>query len=215
MKSNLPAPPTPEEEQALLERMARGDMAARDELITRNLLLVKHVALGFANTGIEYEERFSLGCAGLIKAVDSHDASRGKLSTHICRCAQGEILHEVSHRKRKKRTGTVVSLDAPVAAYRRAGLGDALGAVLPSKGPELIDLIELRDAVRAVHSAIADLPAPWRRYMEARFLSPDGVRRQRETARALGMKQANASRIEIKALAQCRAALGERGFCNG
>ena len=34
----LPPPLTPEEEKALLARMADGDPAARDELITHNLL---------------------------------------------------------------------------------------------------------------------------------------------------------------------------------
>ena len=36
----LPPPLTPEEEKALLARMADGDPAARDELITHNLRLV-------------------------------------------------------------------------------------------------------------------------------------------------------------------------------
>ena len=210
MRGVLPAPPSPEEERVLLERMALGDAAARDELIERNLLLVKHIALGLASTGIEYEERFSLGCVGLICAVDHYDASRGKLSTYVARCAKSQILMALRYRERKKRAGGAVSLDTPVKSAGGNGRPDVrriLGDVLPSKEPQPIERIEAEDERRAVRAAVAALPEQWRRFLEERYLSADGVKRQRAVADAQGLKQSNASRIEIAALARCRAAL--------
>ena len=41
---SLPPPLTPEQEKVLLSRMAAGDAAARDDLITHNLRLVVYLA---------------------------------------------------------------------------------------------------------------------------------------------------------------------------
>ena len=41
---SLPPPLSPEQEKALLDRMAAGDAAARDALITHNLRLVVYLA---------------------------------------------------------------------------------------------------------------------------------------------------------------------------
>ena len=41
---SLPPPLIPEQEKALLDRMAAGDAAAREELITHNLRLVVYLA---------------------------------------------------------------------------------------------------------------------------------------------------------------------------
>lgn len=214
MRGVLPAPPSPEEEQALLERMARGDAAARAELIERNLLLVKLVVRRLASTGIEYDERFSLGCMGLIYAVDHHDAARAKLSTYIGRCAEGMILRELRHRRTKKRTGVVVSLDAPVASMRdsgRFGAEHTLGEVLPADGPQPIEQIETGEALRAMHAAVATLPEELQRYLEIRFGGDQKVP-QVEAGKVFGWSQMTTSRRERAALEACRAAMADEGL---
>ena len=61
---SLPPPLTPEQEKALLDRMAAGDAAAREELITHNLRLVVYLAKKYENSGVPAEkvEAFQQEC---------------------------------------------------------------------------------------------------------------------------------------------------------
>ena len=82
----LPPPLTPEEEKALLARMADGDPAARDELITHNLRLVVYLAKKYEGSGVPSEDMVSIGTIGLIKAVAPFPPeSSSKLATSASR----------------------------------------------------------------------------------------------------------------------------------
>lgn len=62
------------------------------ELPEKNLGLVHAVAKRFRGRGIEYEELFSAGCLGLVKASDRFDESRGLcFSTYAVPLIMGEI----------------------------------------------------------------------------------------------------------------------------
>lgn len=64
----------------------------RNELIERNLRLVHACAHRFEGRGIEYEELYSAGCVGLVKAVGRFDPEMGcKLSTYAVPVILGEI----------------------------------------------------------------------------------------------------------------------------
>lgn len=64
----------------------------RDELIKENLGLVHACAKKFINRGIDYDDLYSSGCVGLIKAIDNFDDSLGfKLSTYAVPVILGEI----------------------------------------------------------------------------------------------------------------------------
>ena len=64
----------------------------RDELIQGNLGLVHACAKRFGGRGIEYDDLFSAGCVGLIKAIDRYDGDRGcRLSTYAVPVILGEI----------------------------------------------------------------------------------------------------------------------------
>ena len=69
--SSLPPPLTPEEEKDLLQRLAAGDAAARDLLITRNLRLVVYLARKYDSSAVPQEDLISIGTIGLIKAVNT------------------------------------------------------------------------------------------------------------------------------------------------
>ena len=56
---SLPPPLTPEQEKALLSRMAAGDAAARDDLITHNLRLVVYLAKKYESSGVPAEDMIS------------------------------------------------------------------------------------------------------------------------------------------------------------
>ena len=65
---------------------------ARDQFILDNLGLVHSLAHRLKGRGIEYEELYSAGCVGLIKAVEGFDASRGlKFSTYAVPVILGEM----------------------------------------------------------------------------------------------------------------------------
>lgn len=64
----------------------------RDELIKQNLGLVHSCAKKFIGRGIDYDDLYSTGCVGLIKAIDNFDETLGyKLSTYAVPVILGEI----------------------------------------------------------------------------------------------------------------------------
>lgn len=64
----------------------------RNELIEENLRLVHACAHRFTGKGIEYDDLYSAGCVGLIKAVDRFDERKGyRLSTYAVPVILGEI----------------------------------------------------------------------------------------------------------------------------
>lgn len=64
----------------------------RAEFIQRNLGLVHSCASRFIGRGIEYEELYSAGCLGLVKACDGFDPQRGVcFSTYAVPVILGEI----------------------------------------------------------------------------------------------------------------------------
>lgn len=68
------------------------DLGIRDEFIQNNLGLVHSCAGRFRGRGIEYDDLYSAGCMGLVKAYDGFDTSRGVcFSTYAVPVILGEI----------------------------------------------------------------------------------------------------------------------------
>ena len=64
----------------------------RDELIEQNLRLVHACAHRFSGKGVEYDDLYSAGCVGLIKAADRFDANLGfRFSTYAVPVILGEM----------------------------------------------------------------------------------------------------------------------------
>lgn len=64
----------------------------RDELILNNLGLVGSCASRFLGKGVDYEDLYSAGCIGLIKAADGYDEGLGfAFSTYAVPSILGEI----------------------------------------------------------------------------------------------------------------------------
>ena len=191
---SLPPPLTPEQEKALLARMAAGDAAARDDLITHNLRLVVYLAKKYENSGVPAEDLISIGTIGLIKAVNTFTPERSiKLATYASRCIGNEILmylRKTSNRRQE------ASLDEPLNVDGDGNellLSDILGSDENMVGQQLE-----QDAERAgLRRAVSSLSARERRIMELRFGLTDGVERtQKEAADALGISQSYISRLE-------------------
>jgi len=67
---------TAAEEIALAQRVERGDLAAKRELIERNLRLVHSLAQRYRGRGVPYEDLVQEGSIGLVRAVERFDHRR-------------------------------------------------------------------------------------------------------------------------------------------
>lgn len=69
-----------------------SDKTRRESFIEQNLGLVHSCAGRFRGRGIEYDDLYSAGCMGLVKAYDNFDAERGVcFSTYAVPVILGEI----------------------------------------------------------------------------------------------------------------------------
>ena len=86
---SFPKPLTAQEEQHYLALAARGDLEARNVLIERNLRLVAHIMKKYYAQTADQEDLISIGTIGLIKGIESFDASKGtRLATYAARCVE-------------------------------------------------------------------------------------------------------------------------------
>ena len=76
---------------------------AREILIEKNLRLVAHIAKKYQNVDENMEDLISIGTIGLIKAIESFDAGKGKLSTYASRCIDNEFLMLLRSKKKDTR----------------------------------------------------------------------------------------------------------------
>ena len=93
--NSFPKPLSKEEEAECLRLMAEGDEEAKNKLIEHNLRLVAHVAKKYSSSTAcaDSEDLLSIGTIGLIKGINSFDASKGtKLATYAARCVEKPIL---------------------------------------------------------------------------------------------------------------------------
>ena len=201
----LPPPLTPEEEKALLARMADGDPAARDALITHNLRLVVYLAKKYEGSGVPSEDMVSIVTIGLIKAVNTFTPERSiKLATYASRCIGNEILMYLRKSSNRRQEA---SIDEPLNVD---GDGNELllSDILGSDEEQISQRLE-QDAERAIlRRAVDSLSPRERQIMELRFGLADGVERtQKEAADALGISQSYISRLEKRIIHTLKAQL--------
>ena len=85
----LPAPLPKEEEQQLMLNFYENT----DIFVNRNLRLVAYIAKRFATNKTDFDDFFSLGTIGLMKAVNTFNPEKKiKFSTYAIRCIENEIL---------------------------------------------------------------------------------------------------------------------------
>lgn len=92
-RSVFPKPLSAKEERECFEKMAQGDKAARDKLISHNLRLVAHIIKKYYGTSSEQDDLISIGTVGLIKGVSTFDYKKGtRFATYASRCVENVTL---------------------------------------------------------------------------------------------------------------------------
>ena len=201
----FPRPLTAREEATAFSALRAGDAAAREKLIRHNLRLVAHIVKKYYALPGDQEDLVSIGTIGLMKAVDTFDATRkARFSTYASRCIENEILMYLRKSSNRRQEA---SIDEPLNVDGDGNellLSDILGSDANAVSQQLE-----QDAERAVlRSAVAALSARERQIMELRFGLTDGVERtQKEAADALGISQSYISRLEKRIIRTLKARL--------
>lgn len=198
----LPPPLTHGEEEALLDRLRRGEADVRAVLIERNLRLVVYIARKFDNTGVGIEDLVSIGTIGLIKAVNSFDpAKQIKLATYASKCIENEILMYLRRTSRNRRE---VSFDQPLNVDWD-GNELLLADVHGTEHDLIYRSIEEEVERSLLRKALLKLNGRERRIVELRFGLRDGVERtQKQVADCMGISQSYISRLEKRIIRRLR-----------
>ena len=119
---------TKEEECELAERIAAGDEAARELMITANLRLVVKIAQDYAHIGLQLLDLINEGNIGLMKAVERFDPNKGgKLSTYASWWIKQSIKRALANQSKTIRLP--VHMIEKVANMKKVGaqLAESLG----------------------------------------------------------------------------------------
>lgn len=198
----LPPPLKPDEEQACIEALDRGDPAAKQTLIERNLRLVVYIARRFENTGVGIEDLISIGTIGLIKAVNTFKADKKiKLATYSSRCIENEILMHIRKISGQKQE---MSLDEPINTDWD-GNELLLSDILGTDGDTVTGPLEDDVDCQLLHEALDRLPERERTIMVLRYgLGGGPEKTQKEVADLMGISQSYISRLEKRIMLRLR-----------
>lgn len=175
---------------------------AKDILIERNLRLVAHIAKKYQNVDEDMEDLISIGCIGLIKAVDTFDAGKGRLATYACRCIDNELLMLL---RSKKKTSREVSLFEPIGQDKE-GNEIHLVDVIEQQQPDIVECMELGNNIRKLFLLINECLTDREKEIITERYGLNGMPEatQNEIGSRLGISRSYVSRIEKKALGKLR-----------
>ena len=194
----LPPPLSQEEEETVLNSLAKGDELAKKTLVERNLRLVVYIAKKFENTGVGLEDLISIGTIGLMKAINTFNTDKKiKLATYASRCIENEIL--MYFRSIKKYYNTV-SLDDTIG-YDKDGNVITLIDVIKDKDVDLFLELDLKNNISLLEKYLKLLNKREKEIIIKRYgLNNIKDMTQKEIADDLKISRSYVSRIEKRAL---------------
>ena len=202
---SFPRPLKAEEERECLQRMAQGDMEARNKLIEHNLRLVAHIIKKYYTQEQDQDDLISIGTIGLIKGISTFKPDKNvRLATYASRCIENEILmHFRASRKLQGEVSLSDSLDTDQE-------GNALSLMdVISVDDNMLEELDAKDSRMKVRRCVEScLTQREGEVIRLRFALDGGEPlTQREIAAKYGISRSYVSRIEKKAVEKLRAAL--------
>lgn len=183
--------------------MNEGSLEAKHVLVERNMRLVAHVARKYQNVDEDMEDLISIGCIGLIKAVDTFREEKGnRLATYAARCIDNELLMYLRS-KRKNVKG--VSLYEPIGTDKE-GNQIQLMDIVENAEPDVVEMMERDKNIRKLYALMPRVLT--KRESEILYLRyglvTDRPITQREIAAHFHISRSYVSRIEKKAIEKLR-----------
>lgn len=182
----------------LKEGSAEEARQAKEILVERNLRLVAHIAKKYTNVDEDMEDLISIGCIGLIKAVNTFDAGKGRLATYACRCIDNELLMLLRSKKKMSRE---VSLFEPIGQDKE-GNEIHLMDIIEQQQPDVVEEMERTGNKKKLFLAMEQkLTEREREIIILRYGLYGGKEiTQHEVGEKMGISRSYVSRIEKKAL---------------
>ena len=141
----FPKPLDAKEEDRLIAEFRQGKEEARGLLIEHNLRLVAHIVKKYLQPDKDNEDLISIGCVGLIKAVDSFDETKGiRLGTYAARCIENELLMFFRAGKKSARE---VYLNDPIGTDKE-GNAICLLEILETEDEDYSEATEKKEKLR-------------------------------------------------------------------
>lgn len=151
----------PEEEYALWERAAAGDMAAHQRLITSYQPLVFKIASGFKLPEAETMELIQEGMVGLLEAAENYEYTRrvafSLFASYRIKGSMVDYLRQSSHRG-------ILYLDSEI------GQGFTLSDALPSELATPTEVTEQKLLQEKVAQAMGRLPLKEQQVLQGMYL---------------------------------------------
>lgn len=171
---------------------------AKEILINRNMRLVAHVAKKYQNPEEEMDDLLTIGCIGLMKAIDTFDAGKGRLATYAGRCIENELL---MYFRNKKKTSREVSLYEPIGQDKE-GNDICFLDVVEADGEDVLERLTLEEDVEKLYRCLDAVLLPREKQI---ILLRYGIRgeialTQTQVGEILDISRSYVSRIEKKAL---------------
>ena len=176
----------------------------KNRLAEENMSLVQYVVKRFINTGIDYDELFSVALMGYVKAINSYNPTRVtkqgkpiKFSTFAYRCIENEIFYFI--RNDKKVREKTISLQTTLSTDKNGNTLD-LDSTLSTESQGELSLeeeIAKKEVIGVLLEIINnELTDKERLIITHRFGISAENKTQNELAQMVNMSQANISKLE-------------------
>lgn len=184
--------------RALQEGSREEAAKAKEVLIEHNLRLVAHIAKKYQNVEEDMEDLISIGTIGLIKAVDTFDAGKGRLATYACRYIDNELLMMLRARKKVSKE---ISLYEPIGTDKEGNEINLLD-VIEGQQTDVVDRLTLSENLHRMFFLLDHcLTQREREILFLRYgIMGEKEQTQSEIGKKLGISRSYVSRIEKKAL---------------
>jgi RNA polymerase primary sigma factor len=153
---------TAADERRLARRIERGDLAAKDRMVSSNLRLVASVARRYLGRGLPMEDLLQEGVVGLIRAAEKYDWRRGtRFSTYAVPWIRQSITHALANTSRLVRLPAPQHLEADRLARAERALLEHGRETNAAALAEATGMAEAAiERVRRADAPVASLDAP-------------------------------------------------------